>query len=50
MYNLVDNSLSKEMNATVGREMLLTFSEFGNKYCKKMLQFTKKLGVKVGVV
>ena len=50
VYNLVDNSLSKEMNATVGREMLLTFSEFGNKYCKKMLQFTKKLGVKVGVV
>lgn len=38
-YSLLTNALSMEMNNAVGDEMLLTFSLFGNKYCRDFLSF-----------
>ena len=40
-YNLLRNSLTSEMNFTVGAEMFLTFSRLKNKYCKDFLNLLK---------
>ena len=40
-YSLLSNTLSMEMNRSVGDELLLTFSLMGNKYCDEILSVGK---------
>lgn len=46
MFGLLNNSLTKEMNFTVGNEMLLTFTCFGNKYGQRWFDFAETLDTK----
>ncbi len=42
MFGLVNNSLSLEMNNTIGYEMLRSFSSIGNKYARNLIEIEKK--------
>ena len=42
MFGLVNNSLSLEMNNTIGYEMLRSFSSIGNRYARNLIEMEKK--------